>query len=84
MNLRPDYIFMTLTNYLKSFNALIDKGHSIIVIEHNLELIKCADHIMDLGPEGGENGGYLVAHGTPEAIAADLDSITGQYLKGKL
>ena len=76
--------FHDVNKLLRSFNALIDKGHSIIVIEHNLELIKCADHILDLGPEGGENGGYLVAHGTPEAIAADLDSITGQYLKGKL
>ncbi|MDX1318512.1 MAG: hypothetical protein R3262_13230, partial [Xanthomarina gelatinilytica] len=69
---------------LKSFNALIDKGHSILVVEHNLELIKCADHIIDLGPEGGENGGYLVASGTPEEIAANNESITGKYLKEKL
>ena len=54
------------------------------MIEHNLELIKCADHILDLGPDGGENGGYLVAHGTPEALAANSKSVTGQYLKGKL
>ncbi len=76
--------FHDIKKLLKSFNALIDKGHSIIVVEHNLELIKCADHILDLGPEGGENGGYLVAHGTPEAIAANSDSVTGQYLKAKL
>ncbi len=76
--------FHDVKKLLRSFDALIDKGHSIIVIEHNLELIKCADHILDLGPEGGENGGYLVAHGTPEAIAANSKSVTGQYLKGKL
>ena len=76
--------FHDVKKLLKSFDALIDKGHSIIVIEHNLELIKCADHILDLGPEGGENGGYLVAHGTPEAVAANKDSVTGKYLKNKL
>ena len=69
---------------LKSLNALIAKGHSIIVIEHNLELIKCADYIIDLGPEGGEKGGNLVAIGTPEAIVKNSNSLTGQYLKGKL
>lgn len=76
--------FHDVNKLLKSLNALIDKGHSVIVIEHNLELIKCADHIIDLGPEGGENGGYLVAQGTPEAIANDAASITGKYLKEKL
>jgi len=76
--------FHDVKKLLKSFNALIDKGHSVIVIEHNLELIKCADHIIDLGPEGGENGGYLVAHGTPEAVANDKASVTGKYLKEKL
>ena len=76
--------FHDVKKLLKSFDALIDKGHSIIVIEHNLELIKCADHILDLGPEGGENGGFLVAHGTPEAIANDKASVTGKYLRAKL
>ncbi|RZV60358.1 MAG: excinuclease ABC subunit A, partial [Flavobacteriaceae bacterium] len=76
--------FHDVKKLLKSFDALIDKGHSIIVVEHNLELIKCADHIVDLGPEGGENGGYLVAHGTPEAIATNNESVSGQYLKAKL
>ncbi|WP_412987925.1 excinuclease ABC subunit UvrA [Pontimicrobium sp. IMCC45349] len=76
--------FHDIQKLLKSFNALIAKGHSIIVIEHNIELIKCADHIIDLGPEGGENGGTLLATGTPEAIATNKASITGNYLKEKL
>lgn len=76
--------FHDVQKLLTSFNALIAKGHSIIVVEHNLELIKCADHILDLGPEGGENGGYLVAHGTPEAVANDKVSVTGKYLREKL
>ncbi len=76
--------FHDIKKLLRSFEALIEKGHSIIVIEHNLELIKCADHILDLGPEGGENGGYLVAHGIPEAIANDNASETGKYLRVKL
>ncbi len=76
--------FHDIKKLLKSFNALIDKGHSIIVVEHNLELIKCADFIIDLGPEGGENGGYIVAVGTPENIVTTPTSITGKYLKDKL
>ncbi|WP_418510108.1 excinuclease ABC subunit UvrA [Corallibacter sp.] len=76
--------FHDIQKLLKSFNALIEKGHSIIVIEHNLELIKCADHIIDLGPKGGENGGKLMASGTPEEIVANANSITGSYLKEKL
>ncbi len=76
--------FHDIQKLLKSFNALIDKGHSIIVVEHNLELIKCADHIIDLGPTGGENGGHLVASGTPEEIVKNKASVTGQYLKEKL
>ncbi|MFM9988955.1 hypothetical protein, partial [Flavobacterium sp.] len=68
----------------KSFNALIEKGHSIIVIEHNLDMIKCADWVIDLGPEGGENGGQILAIGTPEEIAKNKKSITGKYLKEKL
>ncbi|WP_028282039.1 excinuclease ABC subunit UvrA [Olleya marilimosa] len=76
--------FHDIQKLLKSFYALIAKGHSIIVVEHNLELIKCADHIIDLGPEGGENGGNLVAFGTPEAVIKVKDSVTAKYLKDKL
>lgn len=76
--------FHDINKLLASFEALIDQGHSIIVIEHNLDLIKCADHIIDLGPEGGVNGGRLLAEGTPEEIAKNKDSVTGKYLKEKL
>ena len=76
--------FHDINKLLTSFDALIDKGHSIIVIEHNLDLIKCADWIIDLGPEGGENGGQLLAKGTPEEIVKIKQSITGKYLKDKL
>ena len=76
--------FHDIKKLLASFDALIEKGHSILVIEHNLDLIKCADWIIDLGPEGGENGGQLLAVGTPEQIVKDKKSITGYYLKDKL
>lgn len=76
--------FHDIQKLLKSFEALIEKGHSIIVIEHNLDLIKCADYIIDIGPEGGENGGQLVAFGTPEEVAKNKASLTGHYLKEKL
>jgi len=76
--------FHDIQKLLKSFDALIDKGHSIIVIEHNLDLIKCADWVIDLGPEGGENGGHLLAVGTPEDIVKNKESVTGKYLKEKL
>jgi excinuclease ABC subunit A len=76
--------FHDIKKLLKSFDALIEKGHSIIVIEHNLDLIKCADWIIDLGPEGGENGGKLLAVGTPEEIIKNKKSITGTYLKAAL
>ncbi|AYN03190.1 excinuclease ABC subunit UvrA [Flavobacterium sp. 140616W15] len=76
--------FHDIKKLLASFDALIDKGHSIIVIEHNLDLIKCADWIIDLGPEGGENGGELLAEGIPEDIVKIKKSITGIYLKEKL
>jgi excinuclease ABC subunit A len=76
--------FHDIQKLLKSFYALIEKGHSIIVVEHNLELIKCADHIIDLGPEGGETGGKLVAFGTPEEVVKVKASITGKYLKEKI
>ncbi len=76
--------FHDIKKLLTSFDALLDKGHSIIVIEHNIDLIKCADYIIDLGPEGGENGGQLLAVGTPEEIVKNKQSITGKYLKPKL
>ena len=76
--------FHDIQKLLKSFNALINNGHSIIVVEHNLELIKCADHIIDLGPNGGETGGNLVASGTPEDIVKVKTSETGKYLKAKI
>jgi excinuclease ABC subunit A len=76
--------FHDIKKLLASFDALLDKGHSIIVIEHNLDLIKCADYILDIGPEGGENGGHLMAFGTPEEVIKNKKSITGIYLKEKL
>lgn len=76
--------FHDIKKLMASFDALIEKGHSILVIEHNLDLIKCADWIIDLGPEGGENGGQLLAKGTPEEIVKDKKSITAKYLKEKL
>jgi excinuclease ABC subunit A len=76
--------FHDIKKLLKSFDALIAKGHSVIVIEHNIELIKCADYIIDLGPEGGENGGQLLAEGTPEEVVKNKDSFTAGYLKGRL
>jgi excinuclease ABC subunit A len=76
--------FHDIKKLLASFDALIENGHSILVVEHNLDLIKCADWIIDLGPEGGENGGQLLATGTPEEITKNMKSITGKYLKSKL
>lgn len=76
--------FHDIKKLLASFSALIEKGHSVIVIEHNLDLIKCADWIIDLGPEGGENGGYILAEGTPEEVMKNKKSVTGKYLKEKL
>jgi len=76
--------FHDIQKLLKSFNALIKKGHSVIVIEHNVELIKCADYIIDLGPGGGENGGELLAEGTPEEVVKNKTSITATYLKEKI
>ena len=76
--------FHDIKKLLKSFNALIEHGHSIIVIEHNLELIKSADFIIDLGPEGGKNGGHLIAVGTPEDVVKSKKSVTGKFLKSTL
>ena len=73
-----------MNKLLDSFNALIEKGHSVIVIEHNMDLIKCADYIIDLGPNGGINGGYLMAAGTPEEIAQVEKSVTAPHIVQKL
>lgn len=69
---------------LKSFDALIKRGHTIVIIEHNMEVIQCADHIIDMGPEGGNAGGTVVACGTPEEVARNERSHTGHFLRGKL
>ena len=76
--------FHDIHRLLHSFNALIEKGHSIVVIEHNMDIIKCGDYIIDLGPDGGNRGGNIVATGTPEDIASCKNSVTGKYLKEKL
>ncbi|MCW3077149.1 MAG: excinuclease subunit, partial [Bacteroidetes bacterium] len=76
--------FHDVAKLLKSFDALIKKGHSIIVIEHNLDVIKCADWVIDMGPEGGEHGGTVVFEGTPENLIREQKSFTGNYLKEKL
>ena len=76
--------FHDIRKLLNTFDALISRGHTILVIEHNMEVIKCADHVIDLGPDGGDRGGNLVCAGTPEAVAACKESITGKYLKEKV
>ena len=68
---------------MKSFQALIDHGHTVVIVEHNMEVIKCADYIVDLGPEGGDKGGHLVYQGTPEGLMEVAESYTGHYLKQK-
>jgi len=73
--------FHDIKRLLHAFEALIERGHSLVVIEHNLDVIKCADYIIDLGPEGGDKGGSLVVAGTPEEVAACKNSLTGQFLK---
>ena len=76
--------FHDIKKLLEAFDALIRRGHSIIIIEHNLDVIKCADYIIDLGPEGGDKGGYVVVSGTPEEVAQCGASYTGQFLQEKL
>ncbi len=76
--------FHDIRTLLKAFDALILRGHSILIIEHNMDVIKCADYVIDLGPEGGEKGGYIIATGTPEEVAECGASYTGQFLKEKL
>jgi excinuclease ABC subunit A len=76
--------FHDIKRLLVAFDALIERGHTLIIIEHNMDVIKCADHIIDLGPEGGEQGGNLVICGTPEEVASCASSHTGRFLKEKL
>ena len=76
--------FHDINRLLQAFNALIERGHTILVIEHNMDVIKCADHVIDMGPEGGDRGGNVVATGTPEEIASCPQSLTGKFLKEKL
>jgi excinuclease ABC subunit A len=76
--------FHDIKTLMKAFDALIAKGHTVIIIEHNLEVIKCADHIIDIGPEGGNKGGNLVFEGTPEEILKCKNSYTGKFLRDKM
>jgi len=73
--------FHDIKKLIKVLNDLVDTGNSVVVIEHNLDVIKCADHIIDLGPEGGDEGGYIVAKGTPEEVSKNKKSFTGEFLK---
>ena len=76
--------FHDIKKLLTAFDALLQRGHTLLIIEHNMEVIKCADHVIDLGPEGGHKGGSLVCKGTPEEVAACSNSYTGQFLAQKL
>lgn len=76
--------FHDINKLLKSLQALVDNGHSVLVIEHHLDLIKCADYVIDMGPKGGDGGGEVVAFGTPEEIVKNPNSVTGKFLKEKL
>jgi excinuclease ABC subunit A len=76
--------FHDIRRLLSSFEALIMRGHTILIIEHNLDVIKCADHIIDIGPDGGHRGGDIVFAGTPEDIVKCKNSITGRFLKQKI
>ncbi|MCK5299552.1 MAG: excinuclease ABC subunit UvrA, partial [Candidatus Aenigmarchaeota archaeon] len=73
--------FEDIKKLLKVLNRLVDKGNSVVVIEHNMDVIKCADHIIDLGPEGGDAGGSVIAEGTPEEVSEAKGSYTGKFLK---
>ena len=76
--------FNDIATLMKSFDRLISMGHTVVIIEHNMDVVKCADHVIDIGPEGGDAGGYIVATGTSEEIASCEQSHTGRYLKDKL
>ena len=82
----PDGLhFHDIRKLLSAINALVDQGDSVIIIEHNMEVIKNADHIIDLGPEGGETGGYVTFTGTPkEMVKLTNDNFTAEYLRGKV
>ena len=76
--------FHDIKTLLKAFNALIEKGHSVVIIEHNMDVIKCADYVIDLGPEGGKAGGQLLVCGTPEEVAESGKGYTFGFLKEEL
>ena len=76
--------FHDIKKLLDAFNALIRNGNSILVIEHNLDVIKCADWVIDIGPDGGDGGGQIIFEGTPEGLVKCKESLTGKYLKEKL
>ena len=76
--------FHDIRRLMSAFDALIERGHTIVVIEHNMDVIKCADYVIDMGPDGGDRGGRLVVSGTPEKVSGCKESITGKYLKEKL
>ena len=73
--------FEDVRKLLEVLHKLVDQGNTVIVIEHNLDVVKTADHIIDIGPEGGDGGGRIVAEGTPEEIVRSKNSVTGNYLK---
>jgi len=76
--------FHDIRRLLRAFDALIERGHSLVIIEHNLDVVKCADYVIDLGPEGGDKGGNLIVCGTPQEVAACAESHTGRFLREKL
>ena len=76
--------FHDIRKLLEAFDALIARGHTVVIIEHNMDVIKCADHVIDLGPEGGNGGGHIVAEGTPEEVVRCTEGYTGRYLREKL
>ncbi|MBQ8734631.1 MAG: excinuclease ABC subunit A, partial [Bacteroidaceae bacterium] len=76
--------FHDIKRLLDYFDRLVARGHTIVISEHNIDVIKCADYLIDLGPDGGEEGGRVVAEGTPEQVAENPLSVTGAYLKEKL
>ncbi len=76
--------FDDIQRLLQVLNALVDKGNTVLVIEHNLDVVKCADWVVDMGPEGGAKGGLIVAEGTPEEIVKQKKSVTAKYLKDVL
>ena len=76
--------FQDISHLLDVLQKLVDKGNTVLVIEHNLDVIKSADYIVDLGPEGGGKGGMIIAKGTPEEVAKSKDSYTGKFLKAEL